>query len=200
VQHVSGAPLIRGLGYLDPCHATIPGLQRTTFVALAQVIIAFPGRGAAREWCTADPGSWVSRSLPCDDPGSAAHRFALRRARETVSGGSAPTTLYALVGLRDITMSVTLLSPEGWQCSQESAPNGANRAAGLSALRLGFGWRGALLPGRAASLTFRLPERGCRSKAKLPNRLCCCCRSIPPGARPASSGGGAIRSGFSFCR
>jgi hypothetical protein len=140
--------------------ATISGLRRTTFVALAQVIIAFPGRGAAREWCTADPGSWVSRSLPCDDPGSAAHRFALRRARETVSGGSAPTTLYALVGFRGATMSVTLLSPEGLQCSQESAPNGEKRAAGLSALRLGFGWRGALLPGRAASLTFRLPGPG----------------------------------------
>jgi hypothetical protein len=120
VQHVSGAPLIRGLGYLDPCDATIPGLQRTTFVALAHVIIAFPGRGAACEWCTADPGSWVSRSLPCDDPGSAAHRFALRRARETVSGGSAPNTLYPLVGLRDITMGVTLFSPGCWHVRKKA--------------------------------------------------------------------------------
>src|SRR5260370_10490867 len=47
----------------------------------------FPGRGAARRRCTADPGSmlkprFVSAVQPMG-PGSAAHRFALRRVRDT---------------------------------------------------------------------------------------------------------------------
>src|SRR5215831_3447040 len=46
----------------------------------------FPGRSAARseaEWCAADPGPFHTKAYCRNGPGSAAHRFTLRRIRDT---------------------------------------------------------------------------------------------------------------------
>ena len=138
----------------------------------------------------------MRRSRVCSAP----LRAAPRPGNITPRGRAAVIVFYPLVGLHDITMRATSFSPGCWQCSQESAPSSEDRPAGRWAPGRGFDWRGALPPGRAASLTFPRPERGCRSKVKSPNHLSCCCRSTPRGARPASSGGGVIRSALNFYR
>ena len=45
--------------------------------------LSCPGQGAARKWCTADPGPRCFSICRKLGPGSAAHHFVLRRARDT---------------------------------------------------------------------------------------------------------------------